>query len=81
ASEAFTALIMHALKSLVYNKYALLGITELYYGLFIGIAMVLGSWTGKKIIEKFSREKFTLFVELLLILSGLQLIGSALKIF
>lgn len=81
ASEAFTALTMHFLKSLVYNKYALLGATELYYGLFIGIAMILGSWTGKKIIEKLSREKFTLFVELLLVLSGLQLIGSALQIF
>lgn len=77
ASEAFTALTMHLTKTIVYNKYALIGQTELYYGLFIGVAMILGSWTGKKLIEKLSREKFILLVELLLIISGLQLIGTA----
>jgi len=43
ASEAFTALTMHLTKTIVYNKYSLIGLTELYYGLFIGIAMILGS--------------------------------------
>lgn len=74
ASEAFTALIMHLTKTVVYNKYALAGPTELYYGLFIGVAMVLGSWTGKKIIERLNRETFILLVEFLLIISGIQLI-------
>lgn len=77
ASEAFTALTMHITKTIVYNKYALVGWTELYYGIFIGVAMILGSWTGKKIIEKLSREKFILLVEILLIISGLQLIWTA----
>ncbi len=74
ASEAFTALTMHLTKTIVYNKYSLIGKNELYYGLFIGIAMILGSWAGKKIIEKLSKERFTLLVELLLILSGVQMI-------
>jgi uncharacterized membrane protein YfcA len=78
ASEAFTALTMHLTKTIVYNKYSLIGQTELYYGLFIGVAMILGSWTGKKIIEKLSQEKFILLVEILLIISGLQLIWTAL---
>ena len=77
ASEAFTALTMHLTKTIVYNKYALVGWTELYYGIFIGAAMILGSWTGKKIIEKLSREKFILLVEILLVISGLQLIWTA----
>ncbi|MEA1787713.1 sulfite exporter TauE/SafE family protein [Arenibacter sp. GZD96] len=77
ASEAFTALTMHLTKTIVYNKYSLIGQTELYYGLFIGVAMILGSWTGKKIIEKLNREKFILLVEILLIISGLQLIWTA----
>jgi len=46
----------------------------LYYGLFIGLAMILGSWAGKKIIEKVSRQKFMLLVEILLIISGLHMI-------
>lgn len=78
ASEAFTALAMHLTKTIIYNKYALIGKKELYYGLFIGLAMILGSWTGKKIIEKLSREKFILFVEILLILSSFQLIWTTL---
>lgn len=77
ASEAFSALTMHLTKTIVYNKYALVGWTELYYGIFIGAAMILGSWTGKKIIEKLSREKFILLVEILLVISGLQLIWTA----
>lgn len=77
ASEAFTALTMHLTKSFIYNKYSLIGETELYYGLFIGVAMILGSWAGKKIIEKLSREKFILLVEILLIISGIQLIWTA----
>jgi uncharacterized membrane protein YfcA len=77
ASEAFTALTMHLTKTIIYNKYSLIGLTELYYGLFIGLAMILGSWTGKKIIERLSREKFLLLVEILLILSGIQLICTA----
>lgn len=77
ASEAFTALAMHLTKTFVYNKYSLVGLTELYYGLFIGVAMILGSWTGKRIIEKLSREKFLLLVEVLLIIMAIQLIWTA----
>lgn len=79
ASEAFTALAMHLTKTIVYNKYSLIGQTELFYGLFIGVAMVLGSWTGKKIIEKLSRDKFILLVEILLIISGIQMIITGMK--
>ena len=74
ASEAFTALAMHMTKTIVYNQYSLIGLTDLYYGLFIGLAMILGSWIGKRIIEKISREKFPLLVEILLLVSGIQLI-------
>ena len=74
ASEAFTALTMHLTKTIVYNKYSLVGQTELYYGLFIGIAMIIGSWIGKKTIEKLSRYRFIILVEILLIISGLQMI-------
>lgn len=77
ASEAMTALTIHLFKTIVYNKFLSIGLTELFYGLFIGIAMILGSWTGKKIIEKLSRNTFILIVEILLIISGAFLIWSA----
>lgn len=78
ASEAFTALVMHLTKTIVYNKYTLIGREELYYGIFIGFAMILGSWTGKKAIERLKRENFLLLVEILFIVSAIQLIWSAL---
>lgn len=74
ASEAFTALFMHITKIFVYNKFALFGKEEILYGLFIGIAMIAGSWVGKKLIHKLSRDKFILIVEILLIISGFQFI-------
>jgi len=77
ASEAFTALTMHLTKTVVYNRFSLIGQTELYYGLFIGLAMIGGSWTGKKIIKKLPQDKFVLLVEILLVISGLQLIWTA----
>jgi len=36
--------------------------------------MILGSYTGKKMIERLSKEKFILLVDILLVLSGLQMI-------
>lgn len=77
ASEAFTALSMHLTKTLVYNKFSLVGQSELLYGVFIGIAMIIGSWVGKKIITKLSPKAFTLLVESLLVISAIHLIISS----
>lgn len=76
ASEAFSALAMHLTKTIVYNQYSLIGQTELSYGLLIGVAMIAGSWAGKKIIDKLSKDKFVLIVEILLVISGLLLIWA-----
>lgn len=74
ASEAITAVAMHLTKTVVYQRYALISLREVAYGLLLGLGMTLGSWTGKKIIERLPREKFILLVELLLVLVSLQLI-------
>lgn len=74
SSEAVTAVTMHITKTVMYNKYALIGLHDLLLGMFLGLAMIIGSWTGKKLIQKFSREKFLLLVEVLMVISGLQLI-------
>lgn len=74
ASEAVTAVSMHVTKTIAYQRFLLVGCQELIQGLFLGIAMILGSYTGKRIIEKIPREKFVVFVELLLVIAALQLI-------
>ena len=74
ASEAVTAVAMHLAKIIVYQKYKLIGFQEMGFGIFLGIAMILGSWTGKRVIERLPREKFILLVEVLLVVSAVQLI-------
>lgn len=77
ASEAVTASAMHLTKMVVYQRYALIGLYELQYGLFLGCAMILGSWTGKRLIERLPRHTFRRGVKLLLVLSALQLLMFA----
>ena len=74
ASEAVTATALHIVKTMVYQKYIGIGIKEVSIGLFMGAAMILGTWAGKKIIENMSKEKFARFVGVLLCLVGLQMI-------
>ncbi|MBZ4688723.1 MAG: sulfite exporter TauE/SafE family protein [Clostridiales bacterium] len=74
ASEAVTATAMHIVKTMVYQKYIGIGIREVSIGLFMGAAMILGTWAGKKFIENMPKEKFVKFVGVLLCLVGLQML-------
>ncbi|MBY0427575.1 MAG: sulfite exporter TauE/SafE family protein [Cytophagales bacterium] len=71
ATEATTAVINHLIKIVIYSKYQLITWNGLAHGCFLGIAMIAGSWTGKKIIERISKKTFILFVELLLLVTGI----------
>ena len=73
ASEAVTAVAMHISKTVIYQKYLGIGPYVLGIGLFMGIAMIVGTWAGKKVIEKMPKEKFVNFVGVLLIFIGLQI--------
>jgi uncharacterized membrane protein YfcA len=79
ASEAVTAFAIHVTKTAVYGRYALVGPTELLAGLYIGAAMVLGSWTGRRIVDRLPRSAFALVVEVLLLASAAQLAAQAVK--
>ncbi len=48
ASEAVTAVAMHISKTVIYQKYLGIGPYVLGIGLFMGIAMIVGTWAGKK---------------------------------
>jgi uncharacterized protein len=74
ASEAVTAVAMHLTKSVVYQRYALIAGPELVYGTLLGLSMVAGSWTGKRLIDYLPPDKFILLVEVLLGIAALQLI-------
>jgi uncharacterized protein len=74
ASEAVTASLMHLTKTVVYGRYALLSGQAWLVGLALGGAMVLGSWSGRQLIQKLPERTFGRVVEVLLVVSALTLI-------
>ncbi len=67
ASEATTALAMHGLKTIVYQQYISLDRDFWLLAALLGVAMVLGTWSAKRVIEGMPREKFQRFVAVLLV--------------
>ena len=74
SSEAVTATAMHVVKTFVYQKYIGIGIREVVIGLFMGLAMIFGTYLGKKFIENMPKDKFVKFVGVLLFIIGFQMI-------
>jgi uncharacterized membrane protein YfcA len=70
-TEALCAVGMHAVKSVVYNRLHVLNTREILLGLSFGLIMSFGSYTAKKVLERISRERFLLLVELVLTLVGI----------
>lgn len=74
ASEATAVSLMHVTKALVYGSYAMMTAQSLILGLVMGGAMVVGSWTGRKTIERLSERWFSRLIEVLLLLSAASLL-------
>ena len=68
ASEATTALAIHGTKAVVYHRYIVLDREFWYLATLLGAAMVFGTWSSKRIIERMHRETFQWFVTILLLL-------------
>lgn len=74
ASEAVTASVMHLTKLGVYGRFAIIGQGDAYVGALLGAAMVMGSWTGRQLIEKMSEGTFRRFVEGLMVIAAVALL-------
>ena len=59
ASEAVTAVLMHLTKGLTYSRYAAMTLDDLVSGVALGASLALGSWTGRKLIERLPEQGFT----------------------
>jgi uncharacterized membrane protein YfcA len=75
ASEAVTAVLMHLTKSIMYGRYAALSGGDLLRGLALGGSLVLGSWTGRKLIDRLPEKGLALLVEILLVVSVVAMIA------
>jgi len=74
ASEAVTAVFMHFVKTVVYEHSSLLTFADFGKGLVLGLAMVAGSWTSKKLIKKISLSQFGTMVDILMVLAAISLL-------
>lgn len=74
ASEAVTALSMHIMKLILYPTLKLMHLKEFLIGILLGGVMIVGSYFGKKIAQKFSPVMFQWVVEGLLLISGMGMV-------
>ena len=77
ASEAVTALVMHVIKTVVYQRSLTLSREMWLLALLLGVAMIAGTWVSKRVIERMKPEKFRAFVAVLLVILALQMLFFA----
>ena len=72
ATEALCTVGTYLSRGLVFRKHDLLTGSTVAIGLYIGIIMILGAWTGRRLVERMSERAFLRLIEALLIIFGLQ---------
>jgi uncharacterized membrane protein YfcA len=70
-TEALATVVMHVAKLIAYGQGALLPEASILAGLGIGPIMVLGSWTGKHIVDRLPERAFILLIEGTMTAAGL----------
>ena len=73
-TEALCAAGMHFVKTIMYNRLHVLSTKELMIGTGFGAIMSAGSYAAKKVLEKISREKFLVMVEIALTAVGVMML-------
>ena len=70
-TEAFSTVVMHVAKLVAYRGAAVLPTASIVTGLAIGPIMILGSWLGKRIVDRLPERVFVLLIELTMTAAGL----------
>lgn len=71
-TEALATVVMHVVKLGVYGKYALLDVRIILLGVAIGAVMFVGSWLGKRLLERLPERFFPYIIESVLVVAGVQ---------
>src|SRR5262245_49228317 len=80
ATEAVTTVLIQATKGLVYGRYAATSAMDVAYGLALDWVMMLGSWTGRKLVKRLSGQAFDVVVETLFIIAAASLIAGSSRV-
>jgi uncharacterized membrane protein YfcA len=70
-TEALTTVVMHLTKLVVYRSTSVLPTHSILAGLSFGPSMILGSYTGKKIVDRLPERAFVVIIEVTLVVAGL----------
>ncbi len=69
-TEALSTVTMHIAKLVAYRSARVLPLHAVVVGLFLGPTMVLGSFTGKHIVQRMPEKVFVAIIEATLIIAG-----------
>ena len=70
-TEALATVVMHITKLVVYRRVSGLSSDSMAIGLGLGCVMILGSYLGKKILDRLPERVFILVIETTLLVAGL----------
>ncbi len=74
ASEAVTAVVMHAAKTVLWGQYRLISPADLMTGVILGLAMIVGSATGRLLIQRLDQKTFRIAVDVLMTIAAVSLL-------
>ncbi len=74
ATEATTALMLHVVKFAVYQRFFCFALSFWMLALALGTAMVAGTWTSRRLVERLPIARFRTFITLLLAMIGIYML-------
>jgi hypothetical protein len=72
STEALSTVVMHVAKLVAYHQTSLLTKHAIFVGLALGPIMILGSFLGKKIVDRLPEKVFVLIIEITLVVAGIM---------
>lgn len=71
-TEAVCAAVMHVTRGVALARYALLTWQAVAIGVALGATMFVGTWVGRRLLDRLDERRFLWAVEALLVMLGLQ---------
>ncbi len=70
-TEALSTVVMHVTKLIAYRQAAVLPLHSVLAGIALGPVMILGSFAGKRVLDRLREDVFVWIIEATLIVAGL----------